>query len=88
MLPPVQCFTATAKQDVKDEIVDYFRANLAQELAIFEGGVERNNLLFEVQTVTQNDKYARINQLLTERLAPIMANEWQCHYLLRKAKEY
>ncbi len=69
LLPPVQCFTATAKQDVKDEIVDYFRANLAQELAVFEGGVERNNLQFEVQTVTQNDKYARINQLLSERLA-------------------
>jgi ATP-dependent DNA helicase RecQ len=69
LLPPVQCFTATAKQDVKDEIVDYFRANLAQELAVFEGGVERNNLQFQVQTVTQNDKYSRINQLLTERLA-------------------
>jgi len=69
MLPPVQCFTATAKQDVRDEILDYFRAHLAQELALFEGGVERNNLQFEVQTVGSNEKYARIQQLLTERLA-------------------
>jgi ATP-dependent DNA helicase RecQ len=30
LLPPVQCFTATAKQDVKNEIVDYFRANLVR----------------------------------------------------------
>ncbi len=68
LLPPVQCFTATAKQDVKDEIIDYFRANLGQELAVFEGGVERNNLQFEVQTVNAADKYARINSLLHERL--------------------
>ncbi len=68
LLPPVQCFTATAKQDVRDEIIDYFRANLAQELIVFEGGVERDNLEFEVQTVTSNDKFPRINQLLQERL--------------------
>ena len=64
----MQCFTATAKQDVKDEIIDYFRANLGPELAVFEGGVERNNLQFEVQTVNAADKYARINSLLHERL--------------------
>lgn len=68
LLPPVQCFTATAKQDVKDEIIDYFKANLAQDLQIFEGGVERNNLQFEVQMVNSADKYARINILLHERL--------------------
>ena len=69
VLPPVQCFTATAKQDVKDEIIDYFKAELAQDLAVFEGGVERNNLSFEVQTVNGADKYPRINSLLSERLA-------------------
>jgi len=69
VLPPVQCFTATAKQDVKDEIIDYFKAELAQDLVVFEGGVERNNLSFEVQTVTVADKYPRINALLKERLA-------------------
>jgi len=68
ILPPIQCFTATAKQDVKQEIIDYFKANLAQELITFEGGVERNNLQFEVQTVNSVDKYARINALLHERL--------------------
>ncbi len=68
MLPPVQCFTATAKQDVKKEILDYFRANLAQDLKVFEGGVERDNLTFEVQTVNAADKLARIDHLLHERL--------------------
>lgn len=70
VLPPVQCFTATAKQDVKDEIIDYFKAELAQDLAVFEGGVERDKLHFEVQTVNGADKYPRINSLLSERLAP------------------
>jgi len=68
LLPPVQCFTATAKQDVKQEIIDYFKANLALDLLAFEGGVERDNLQFEVQTVNSVDKYARINSLLHERL--------------------
>lgn len=68
LLPPVQCFTATAKQDVKDEILDYFRANLGQELLVFEGGVERDNLNFAVQTANKAEKYACINRLLQERL--------------------
>ncbi|MCK9609287.1 MAG: RecQ family ATP-dependent DNA helicase [Methylomonas sp.] len=68
ILPPVQCFTATAKQDVRDEILDYFRAHLAMDLAVFEGGVERDNLQFEVQTIGSNEKHARIQQLLCERL--------------------
>ena len=69
VLPPVQCFTATAKQDVKDEIIDYFKAELAQDLVVFEGGVKRDNLRFEVQTVNAADKYPRINSLLIERLS-------------------
>ncbi|MCX7097711.1 MAG: RecQ family ATP-dependent DNA helicase [Methylococcales bacterium] len=68
VLPPVQCFTATAKQDVQDEILDYFRANLGQSLNVFAGGVERRNLNFEVQTANKADKYANINRLLLERL--------------------
>ena len=75
LLPPVQCFTATAKQDVKQEIIDYFKANLALELLVFEGGVERNNLQFEVQTVNSVDKYARINTLLDERLERFVSEE-------------
>ncbi|MDD1606924.1 MAG: RecQ family ATP-dependent DNA helicase, partial [Methylococcaceae bacterium] len=68
-LPPVQCFTATAKQDVKDEICNYFQAQLEQPLFLFEGGVERNNLEFSVQTVNAVDKYARIHALLLDRLS-------------------
>ena len=67
-LPPVQCFTATAKEDVKDEIIDYFRRELGQQLTLFEGGVERGNLQFEVQVVNKSEKPARIHSVLAERL--------------------
>ena len=67
-LPPVQCFTATAKQDVKDEICGHFQAQLEQQLLLFEGGVERDNLDFSVQSVNSTDKYARIHALLLDRL--------------------
>ncbi|MGR8934973.1 MAG: RecQ family ATP-dependent DNA helicase [Gammaproteobacteria bacterium] len=69
LLPPVQCFTATAKQDVRDEIIDYFRANLGQELQVFEGGVERGNLHFAVQTVNRAEKFGRIHELLQQHYA-------------------
>lgn len=67
-VPPVQCFTATAKQDVKAEILDYFRQNLGQELTVFEGGVERRNLSFEVQLVSSHEKFERLHDILTEHL--------------------
>ena len=67
-IPPVQCFTATAKQDVKDEICSFFQQELGYELLLFEGGVDRNNLDFEVRNVNAAEKYARIYDLLSERL--------------------
>ncbi|MES9880787.1 MAG: RecQ family ATP-dependent DNA helicase [Sedimenticola sp.] len=70
LLPPVQCFTATAKEDVKSEIIGYFQRELGQELALFEGGVERHNLQFEVQMVNRAEKEARVHHLLMEHLNP------------------
>ncbi|CAG1021455.1 partial ATP-dependent DNA helicase RecQ, partial [Patescibacteria group bacterium] len=67
-IPPVQCFTATAKQDVKDEICSFFQQELSYELLLFEGGVDRNNLGFEVRSINAAEKYARIHELLSERL--------------------
>ncbi len=67
-IPPIACFTATAKSDVKEEIVDHFRRELGQELQVFEGGVERTNLSFEVQLLQGAEKYERIHAILSERL--------------------
>lgn len=67
-IPPVACFTATAKQDVKQEIIDHFKQVLGLDLELFEGGVERNNLTFNVLTVQQPKKYERINDILGNSL--------------------
>lgn len=67
-IPPVACFTATAKRDVIEEITDHFRRELGVELVVFEGGVERHNLTFEVQLVKNAEKYERIHAILADRL--------------------
>ena len=67
-LPPVACFTATAKQDVISEICNFFVKETNLVLRLFEGGVERDNLRFAVETVPTALKYARIHELLEERL--------------------
>jgi ATP-dependent DNA helicase RecQ len=69
-IPPIACFTATAKQDVKEEILKFFRDETGRELKCFEGGVERNNLRFEVQLITGRTKLERVHDLLADRLPP------------------
>lgn len=68
-IPPIACFTATAKRDVMEEITDHFRRELGQELEVFEGGVERHNLSFEVQLIQGAERYDRIHEILAERLS-------------------
>lgn len=67
-VPPVACFTATAKMEVKQEIVEFFERELGQSLHVLEGNVERENLSFEVQTVNGPEKSARLHDILSERL--------------------
>ncbi|EKD35623.1 MAG: hypothetical protein ACD_75C01839G0002, partial [uncultured bacterium] len=45
-IPPVQCFTATAKRDVKAEIIDIIQSELGLRVVEFAGGHERTNLHF------------------------------------------
>jgi ATP-dependent DNA helicase RecQ len=65
-VPPVCCFTATAKSDVIQEIIAHFREGLGQDLKLFAGGVERENLVFEVQPVGAAEKFERTFQILSE----------------------
>ena len=67
-IAPVSCFTATAKKDVIEEIVDFFRRETGQELELFEGGIERENLHFEVRTCTRSEKFSTIHSVLGEHL--------------------
>ncbi|WP_052812682.1 RecQ family ATP-dependent DNA helicase [Desulfonatronum thioautotrophicum] len=68
--PQVACFTATAKPDVRDEILRYFMDELGRELVLFEGGHERPNLRFDVIPCTESEKLERINAILQDVLAP------------------
>ena len=67
-IPAIACFTATAKQDVREEIVAFFRSETARELKLFDGSGERENLRFEVQTIGDTNKYERVHELLADRL--------------------
>ena len=62
--PPVLCLTATAKPDVKDEIVDYFKKELNVDLKDFDGGARRTNLEFVVIQTSGEEKSAHIHQIL------------------------
>ena len=63
-MPPVLCLTATAKPDVKAEIVDYFRDELNIELKVFDGGAQRTNLEFVVMKTSDGEKYSHILQIM------------------------
>jgi ATP-dependent DNA helicase RecQ len=67
-VPPVSCFTATAKREVVAEILAYFRDGLGITLALYESGVERDNLCFEVQVARGHEKDARVHAILVEHL--------------------
>ncbi len=69
-VPPVLCLTATAKPDVKAEIVDYFRKELRIQLRVFDGGAQRTNLEFVVIQTSNGEKFAHVHQVLTADLAP------------------
>jgi ATP-dependent DNA helicase RecQ len=66
-IPPVQCFTATAKKDVRAEIVDVIQRELGLRVVQFAGGHERTNLQYEVWEVERYEKYQTILDLLRSR---------------------
>ena len=63
-VPPVICFTATAKRDVRREIVEHFADVLGLELKVFESSVERDELCFQVEAVAEAQKLPRILERL------------------------
>ena len=58
--PPILCLTATAKPDVKQEIIDYFQETLRINLDLIDGGTERTNLQFGVIQTTEALKLAHL----------------------------
>jgi ATP-dependent DNA helicase RecQ len=69
-VPPVLCLTATAKPDVKREIIDYFASKVGIALKEFDGGAKRTNLVFSVVPTTEPEKFTHVYQMLTHNLPP------------------
>ena len=67
-VPPVLCLTATAKPDVKADIVGYFHRELGIKLKVFDGGAQRTNLDFVVVQTSSGEKFAHVHQILTADL--------------------
>jgi ATP-dependent DNA helicase RecQ len=65
-LPPVTCLTATAKQDVVEDICAHFRKRLRVELAHHLGGTARENLDFAVVPTREEAKFAQVHQVLAD----------------------
>ena len=68
---PVSCFTATAKQRVIADIRDYFSANLALDLEVFQASAARVNLSYHVFANDSADgKDQKLRQLLSDNNRP------------------
>ena len=67
-VPPVLCLTATAKPDVKAEIIEYFLEKLDIKLNVFDGGAQRDNLEFLVVRTSGGEKFAHVHQIIAEHL--------------------
>ena len=63
-VPPVLCLTATAKPDVKADIIEYFQEELDIDLNVFDGGTQRTNLEFVVVQTSTGEKSADVYQIL------------------------
>ncbi len=68
---PVSCFTATAKPKVVQDICDYFKQTLGLDLTLYASTASRTNLHYSViHAETDEDKYAKLRQLIAEHDCP------------------
>ncbi len=66
---PIVCVTATAKPEVRDEILQHFRSVLGQALQVFDGHAPRQNLTLRVEFLPTHAKVPRLRELVAEQLA-------------------
>src|SRR5690554_325903 len=80
---PVSCFTATAKQNVIQDIKNYFEEKLSLKLEIFSTKVSRTNLTYKViPKDNEEDKYNTIRNLIDGKTCPTII------YVSRTRKAY
>ena len=66
---PIVCVTATAKPEVREEILQHFRSELGQELQVFDGHAPRQNLTLRVEALPMHGKVLRLCELVAEQIA-------------------
>lgn len=66
---PVVAVTATAKPEVREEILQHFADELGQQLLVFDGHAPRQNLTLQVEEVEGGRKVQRLRELVAEQLA-------------------
>lgn len=68
---PVSCFTATAKPNVIQDIVKYFKDKLGIELELFTASSSRNNLQYKVfRKENDDEKYFALRDLIEKKQCP------------------
>ena len=80
---PVSCFTATAKQNVIEDIKNYFKEKLNLDLETFRTNAKRKNLRFKVYPENdENEKYNTLRDLIDQHNCPTII------YVSRTRKAY
>ena len=80
---PVSCFTATAKQKVIEDIVEYFKEKLSLDLKVFSSTASRTNLQYRVfEKTDEEEKYLAVRELIEEKNCPTII------YVSRTKKAY
>lgn len=85
---PVSCFTATAKQNVIDDIRAYFKERLNLELEVFRTRASRTNLRYQVfEETTDEEKYRKLRDLIEEKKCPTIVYVSRTHRADKLAKQ-
>ncbi len=80
---PVSCFTATAKQKVIEDILNYFKEKLSIDLELFTSKASRTNLQYKVfEKGNEEEKYQTARDLIEEKNCPTII------YVSRTLKAY
>ncbi|WP_029280509.1 RecQ family ATP-dependent DNA helicase [Pedobacter borealis] len=78
---PVSCFTATAKQNVIEDIRNYFNVKLSLDLEVFSSKASRTNLTYNVfEKSDDEEKYNALRDLIEEKDCPTIV------YVSRRGK--
>ena len=68
---PVSCFTATAKKNVVEDIIGYFKRHLDMDMKVYQTSARRTNLDYKVINVKDDeDKYIRLRYLIEQENCP------------------